>query len=492
MIAYENPIIPGFYPDPSVCKDGEDYYLVTSSFEYFPGIPLFHSRDLIHWEQIGHVLTRPSQLYLGDCRASYGIWAPTIRYHNGRFYVSSTNFGNGGNFYVWTDEIRGQWSEPVWVKQGGIDPSLFFDEDGTVYLTSTYDLPDDQAIGQCIIDIETGEMKTETSVIWKGNGGKYPEAPHMFVRNGWYYLLAAEGGTEYGHMVTISRGKSPWGPFENCPHNPILSHRDTMLNHFQAVGHGDFIETSKGDIWMVFHGIRTTQYMLHHIGRETMLAPVSWNEEGWPVVNEGKTVLPYMEVDRVPVDTKVEIGENPFAWVHVRNPVMDNYQLNLQEKKFKLTGSQVTLNDCSSPTFIGRRQQQFDVETQVWVDTHTKEDGAIAGITVYHTNEHHYDLAVKQQNEKQVVVLRKRVGDMETEVSGMEVPRGKKVLLKIEADKYEYCFYAGFSENSMQKIGTGRTQLLSTECMVMTFTGCFIGFFAEGNVQTCFEKWALH
>lgn len=136
---YYNPIIPGFYPDPSICRVGNDYYLVTSSFELFPGVPLFHSDDLIHWEQIGCVLNRESQLPLGRCQPSQGIWAPTIRYHKGRFYMVTTNMSGKGNFYVWTDDIRGEWSDPIWVSQKGIDPSLFFDDDGTVYLLSTFD-----------------------------------------------------------------------------------------------------------------------------------------------------------------------------------------------------------------------------------------------------------------------------------------------------------------------------------------------------------------
>ncbi len=138
---YTNPIIPGFHPDPSICRVGEDYFLVTSSFEYFPGVPLFHSRDLVHWRKIGHVLTRPSQLPADPWRPSGGIYAPTLRYHGGTFYMITTNTSTGGNFYVHTQDPYGEWSDPVWVKQGGIDPSLFFDDDGRVYLTSTAEVP---------------------------------------------------------------------------------------------------------------------------------------------------------------------------------------------------------------------------------------------------------------------------------------------------------------------------------------------------------------
>ncbi|GAA0791946.1 glycoside hydrolase family 43 protein [Faecalicatena orotica] len=496
MVHYQNPVIPGFYPDPSVCRSGEDYYLVNSSFEFFPGIPLFHSRDLVHWEQIGHVLTRKSQAMLENCPASGGIWAPTIRLHNGRFYVSATNYSYGGNFFVWTDDIEGEWSDPVWVGQGGIDPSLFFDTDGCVYLSSTYDLPDGQAIGQCQIDIRTGRMLTGTKIIWEGSGGKYPEGPHMFRKDGWYYLLDAEGGTEYGHMVTIARAASPWGPFESCPDNPILTHRDTMLHHFQAVGHGDITDTADGEYWMVFHGIRTSQYMLHHLGRETMLAPVTWNEEGWPVVNQGRRISKEMEVMSLPAkDYKVKEDDDTFhpsglpkAWNYLRNPDMSMYSFTERPGCLKLIGGEAVLSDTASPTFVGRRQQHFCMRAEVWVDCNPQSEYENAGLTIFHTNEHHYDLAVTKRNGNRCVILRKRVGDMQTESEPLYLSGHGSIFLRVESDKLEYRFFAGSDERSLSLAGTGRTQLMSTECMPMTFTGCYVGLFAEKGCCGWFEE----
>ena len=496
MIHYQNPIIPGFYPDPSICRVKEDYFLVTSSFEYFPGIPLFHSRDLVHWEQIGHVLTRKSQALLEKCPASGGIWAPAIRHHKGRFYVSATNFSHGGNFFVWTDDIYGEWSDPIWMEQGGIDPSLFFDSDHCVYLTSTYDLPDSQAIGQCQIDIDSGKRLSDTTIIWEGSGGKYPEGPHMFKREGWYYLLAAEGGTEYGHMVTIARGTSPWGPFESCPYNPILSHRDTMLHHFQAIGHGDVTDTKEGDSWMVFHGIRTSQYMLHHLGRETMLAPVTWDENGWPVVNQGEKILENMEVMRLPEEAYEIRWEDPDSfygsvlpkvWNYLRNPDLRQYSLTDRKGSLKLAGGDETLDELCSPAFVGRRQQHFCMRAEVWLDAAPQGPQARAGLTVYHTNEHHYDLAVSCREGKRCVILYKRVGDMQTESQPLFLDVSEKILLRIESDALEYRFLAGRDENHLQMAGSGRTQLLSTECMPMTFTGCYVGVFAE-KTDAWFER----
>lgn len=277
MDHFSNPIIPGFYPDPSMCRVGNDYYLVTSTFEYFPGVPLFHSRDLIHWRQIGHCLTRSSQLPLEKAGSSGGIYAPTLRYHNGKFYMVTTNVAVG-NFFVYADDPAGEWSEPVWLEHKGIDPSLFFDDDGKVYFTWTTD----NQIWQCEIDINTGATLTKPRPIWSGTGGRYPEAPHLYKINGTYYLLIAEGGTEYGHMVTLARADSPWGSFESCPHNPILTHRHRGANPIQGTGHADLVEAHDGSWWMVFLAFRTLAHYqnFHHLGRETFLAPVKWDEAG--------------------------------------------------------------------------------------------------------------------------------------------------------------------------------------------------------------------
>lgn len=498
MISYNNPIIPGFYPDPSICRVGADYYLVTSSFEFFPGVPLFHSRDLIHWEQIGHVLTRKSQLLLEGCRTSGGIFAPTIRFHDRRFYMITTNVSNGGNFYVWTDDVRGEWSDPIWVAQQGIDPSILFDDDGTVYFASTYSDENGQGTGQCTIDIETGEILTKTRLIWRGTGGKCPEGPHLYKRNGIYYLMIAEGGTEYGHMETIARSFSPWGPFESCPRNPILTHRDTNLDRvqFQALGHADIVDTPDGDWWIVFHGIRPTQFMLHHLGRETMIAPLVWDSDGWPLINGGKHITPEMQAYSAPEPfpfpalqecDSFDGDKLANTWSFLRNPDMGNYLLSRRPGFLGLTAGADTLDDCGTPTFLGRRQQHFDVRTQTLVDFLPATEREQAGITVFHTNEHHYDLVVTRRNGLRVAVLRKRVGDMLTESTPVSLPDQGNVILRIDSTKLDYSFFAGTDEENLQLVGQGRTQLLSTECMVCTFTGCFIGLFAQGGGTAWFD-----
>src|ERR1017187_7351548 len=203
-----NPIIPGFYPDPSICRVGDDYYLVNSSFEYFPGVPIFQSRDLVHWKQIGHVLTRKSQLNLDKMYASGGIFAPTLRWQDGTFYMITTTVGGsgarGGNFYVTATNAAGPWSDPVWLDRDGIDPSLFFDDDGKVYFTRQVDGEHGYS-GQQILNLQTGQLEGGRKELWRGTGGVWPEGPHLYKIHGKYYLMISEGGTSYNHSLTIAR-----------------------------------------------------------------------------------------------------------------------------------------------------------------------------------------------------------------------------------------------------------------------------------------------
>ena len=263
---YTNPVLKGFYPDPSVCYANGKFYMVCSSFQYFPGVPLFESDNLVNWKQIGHVLTRKSQVMLEKINSSGGVFAPTIRYHEGRFYMVTTNDTTHENFYVYTDDIHGEWSEPITVDQGGIDPSLLF-EDGHVYFISNGE--DDEGEGgviQCEINIETGEKLSKSKCIWQGTGGRYLESPHMYKINGGYYLMAAEGGTEYGHMITYARSDSPWGPFVNYPNNPVLTNRNKAPFIIQGIGHGDLIQKENGE-WRTVELFASDDYTAHDINK---------------------------------------------------------------------------------------------------------------------------------------------------------------------------------------------------------------------------------
>ena len=311
------PIISGFHPDPTICRVGEDYYLATSSFEYFPGAPIFHSRDLVTWQQIGNILDRRSQFRLGNGGPSTGIYAGTLRHHDGRFWFITTNvseFGEG-HLLVHAEDPAGSWSEPILIPEAmGIDPDLAWDEDGTCYLTwHVLDFTrGGYGIRQAPIDLTTGRFQEEAYPVWQGSGMAAAEGPHLYQIGEYWYLVLAEGGTERGHAVTVARASSPRGPFEACPWNPVFTHRSST-HPVQNVGHADLVQTPEGDWAAVYLGARTRGSTpgFHVLGRETFLAGVDWSD-GWPVFDEARYDVP--EVDSAFTDRFTEPRLDP-RWV---------------------------------------------------------------------------------------------------------------------------------------------------------------------------------
>ncbi|MCC8133721.1 MAG: glycoside hydrolase family 43 protein [Tannerellaceae bacterium] len=484
---YQNPVIPGYHPDPSICRVGDDYYLVNSSFEYFPGVPLFHSKDLVNWKQIGHCLTRESQVPLQGIAASMGIFAPTIRYHEGRFYMITTNVTKGGNFYVYTDDIHGEWSEPIYVRQGGIDPSLYF-EDGKCYLVSN---PNNR-IMLSEIDITTGELLTEPRYIWGGTGGRYPEGPHIYKKDDWYYLLISEGGTEYGHKVTIARSRSIYGPYESNPANPILTHIDAnaQTNPIQGTGHADFIQAQDGSWWVVFLAFRPQSGTHHLLGRETFLAPVQWEAGEWPVINGGEPIQLVMEAKTLSLQpfptpatrTYFNDKERNMEWNYLRNPHPDNY-LWPENGPLQLKATPVTLDDLTSPTFIGRRQQHIDFQATTSVNLKEGNKKDEAGLTVYMRDHYHYDILIKQgENGTKQVNLRYQLGNV-THIE-KEIPvTSERLFLRVKGENDWYRFYYSEDDITYHEIGHMDTRLLSTET-AGGFTGIMLGLYTASASST--------
>lgn len=485
---YQNPIIKGFNPDPSICRVGEDFYLVTSTFEFFPGVPIYHSKNLVNWELIGHCLTRDTQLPLQGAVVSKGIYAPTIRYHDGTFFMTTTNVSIGGHFIVHTKDIRGKWSEPAYVDQCGIDPSLFWDDDGKCYFVSN-GLDENNKIGiyLCEVNPFTGEKYTETTLISNGCGGRYPEAPHIYKENGYYYLMLAEGGTEYGHMETMQRSKSIYGPFEKCPHNPILSHRDEP-GPIQATGHADIIEDQNGNWWLVCLAIRPFEDVhLHNLGRETFLAPVKW-ENGWPIVGnnglidfemDGPLPAPYDAPTSLDFEDKFDGSALDLRWTFVRNPKRENYRL--ENSHLTLVGGEDDLSCVGgSPSAILVRQGEFDMEmtAQLYGEV---ENGARVGITAFYNSFFHYDIFVTKDEDGHKICLRKRVCDIDVVVASQKIEYNGKINLKIKSDRSDYTFLYE-KDGEFCELGRGKTALLTTEVTSpMSFTGTFFGVFAENG-----------
>lgn len=283
------PLLPGFYPDPSICRAGDRYLLIASTFEYAPGVPVFESNDLRRWRQVGNILDRPSQLSVraGIDGASGGIYAPTIRFHDGRYWMITTNIHDvsRGHLIVSADNPAGPWSEPVYTTGiVGIDPDLAWDDAGRCFLTWSDVMRG--GISQVEVDPVSGGVLSEAVELWRGTGGAHAEGPHLYSHEGWWYLLVSEGGTHTGHMVTVARSREIAGPYESNPANPILTHRSTSLP-VQATGHADFVELADGSWAMVHLGIRQRGSFprWHTNGRETFLIGIDW-VDGWPVVDE--------------------------------------------------------------------------------------------------------------------------------------------------------------------------------------------------------------
>jgi len=384
MECFQNPILKGFYPDPSVCRVGEDYYLVTSTFTYFPGVPIFHSKDLIHWKQIGNILDRESQIPLSNGGHSMGIFAPTLRYHNGLFYMITTNVCNGGNFIVTAEDPKGPWSEPYWLNSDGIDPSLFFDDDGRCYYCGTQDRREgskyygDNEIFLQELDLTSMKLIGDTYPIWHGalRGVVWPEGPHIYKKDGWYYLLISEAGTAHEHAVTIARSRNIFEPFVGNKSNPILTHRHLGESYpIVNVGHPDIVETQNGEWWMVLLASRPYGGYYRNLGRETFLAPMIW-EKGWPIVNPGvgkvefQTPIPNLPYDEPEVPEEKEDfndAQLPMHFIYSRNPIVNNYSLDERPGYLRMYLSPVQLYEEKSPTFVCQRQQamRFSAETKL-------------------------------------------------------------------------------------------------------------------------------
>lgn len=411
---FTNPVIPGLHPDPSICRVGEDYYLACSSFEYYPGVPIFHSRDLVNWRQIGNALDRPEQLPLtAETPSSAGIYAPTLRHHDGRFWLITTNITpGGGNVLVTTTDPAGPWSDPIRLPGlPSIDPDLAWDEDGTCYCTFA-------GVGQVRIDPHTGTILGEPHRIWSGSG-KAPEAPHLYRIGDYWYLMIAEGGTERGHGVSIARGPAPDGPFEPCPGNPILTHRGTD-HPIQNTGHADLVQAVDGSWWMVLLGVRPTGGTpgWHVLGRETFLAPVTWSEDGWPIVGELRTEQPappwpLHPIAPPPVREDFDAQDLAPQWISIRRRPVEDCNTKQRPGWLTLRARGASLDE-PDVTFLGRRQQDLFCDVRALIDT---SEGR-GGLAVRLDEEHHYEI---EADDGRVRVMA-RLGTLLTEAASVPQP----------------------------------------------------------------------
>lgn len=497
---FRNPILPGFYPDPSICRVGEDYYLINSTFEYFPGLPIFHSRDLVHWHQIGHVLNKPEQLNLDGIRPSGGLYAPTIRYHDGTFYVINTLVAgkeHSGNFIVTAQDPAGPWSLPYWIDNApGIDPSLFFDENGQVWYVGNQHDFDGHYPGHCVIwlqelDLSTFQLKGDRYILWDGalKGAIYAEGPHIYKIDRYYYLLIAEGGTAHNHAVTIARSENIQGPYEANPRNPIITHRHLGLDYpIVGTGHADLVQTQYGEWWMVLLAMRPYDGYFYNLGRETFMAPVIW-EEGWPIVSPGfGRVLPEYTVPNLPEHVwpsrpaceHFEDDHLDMCWNFLRTLREDFWTLSARPGFLRLHCKSESIAELTNPSFIARRQQHINFTARTAFEFTPKKPYESAGLVLIQNNDYHFRLVCSQGQELREVKLIKRFKGNDTVIGTCSVKPGR-LYMKVEAKGQSYSFYATTEFETWIPVGERVDGRLLSTVVAGGFVGAYIGIYTSSH-----------
>lgn len=496
---YQNPILPGFYPDPSICKVGEDYYLVTSTFCYFPGVPIFHSKDLIHFEQIGNILSRKEQLDLTEVHYSGGIYAPTLRYHEGTFYMITTNINHGGNFIVTATNPAGPWSNPYYLKGAdGIDPSLFFDEDGTCYYTGTKNRREaskfygDNEIYIQELDIHTMCLVGESYPIWHGalRDVEWAEGPHIYKKDGYYYLLISEAGTGHNHAITVARSKVITEPFKGYEANPILTHRHLGVNYpIVNVGHGDLVQVHENEWYMVLLASRPFGGYYRNLGRETFLVPVTW-ENGWPVVNYGiglveDTVLapnlPVHEISPIPVKFDFNNDSLPYHFIYLRNPDMDSYDLKSKKGYLTLSLKPEAIHELKSPSFVGVRQTGMDFVVETKMEFVPETENECAGLVIIQNNKYYYEMTITMLNNVKTLILYKCENEIKSIVSQSKILESSITLfLRGKGQDLTFSYQEPMAETEVILAESVNGRILSTD-IAGGFVGTCIGMYASSN-----------
>lgn len=504
---YLNPILAGFKPDPSITRAGEDdYYIVNSSFAYFPGLPIFHSTDLVHWEQVGHVINRPSQLDYSGLEISEGIFAPTIRYHDGTFYVITTMVGGGGNVIMTASDPSGPWSDPIPLSIGGIDPSMFFD-DGSVYVTHNagppgepqydghralwiqeYDPDAQELVGPHEV-LVNGGVNIEEEPIWI-------EAPHIFKVDGTYYLIAAEGGTGPNHSEVVFRSDSVRGPYEPYDDNPILTQRHldpNRPNPVETAGHADFVKTPNGEWWSVFLATRNYENGLFNTGRETFMLPVNWTDDGWPVILERDKTVPYVheapdlpqsEPPSIPTSgnftVRTDFEKDSLApyWNFIRAPQETWHELD--DGTLTIEPRAASIGSLNQPSFVGRRQQHTHATVTTALRDAPGTSGGKAGLAAFQNREYYFLLSVTRQDGQPVVQLEKAAGGDASVLASAPLDNVEPpIRLRIEADAGEYAFaYAPSSGDWTTLRDDADGTVLSTQ-KAGGFVGTYVGLYAH-------------
>ncbi|MFE7271898.1 glycoside hydrolase family 43 protein [Streptomyces sp. NPDC057623] len=500
MPTFANPVLAGSHPDPSICRVGQDFYLVTSSFAYYPGLPVLHSRDLVSWRPLGHVAHRPSQVSLTGLDVSDGLWAATIRHHEGTFYVvvALARGRQGSTTFLFTAaDPAGPWSDPVTLDAEGIDPSLFFDDDGRCWFTACRDAAHPEVTGpgelwMRELDLKTLALTGPTHNLWYGAmRGAWVEAPHLYKRDGVYHLIAAEGGTEHHHAVTAARSDTVTGPYSTDPRSPLLTHRHRgAAEPIQNVGHVDLVDTPAGETWAVALGIRPLEGT-HTLGREVFLVPVEWTSRGPVFAPEtGRVSLS----ERRPAGTTTAVcggtaEDGPVRyefsgsalgpeWNSLRGPVDDLVCAGTGEGGLTIRLSPEPLTSTGTPAFIARRQQHLRLRASTRIRFCATSPAQEAGLAVFQNQHQHatLGLTVDASGTPQVVLTAREAG-VATRLASVAVA-DREVVLAVDSDESGYTFRV--KDSTWTTLGGIERSFFSTE-RAGGFVGVHLGLYGTGD-----------
>ncbi len=511
QVTLTNPILTGFYPDPSIVKVGADYYSVHSTFSYFPGLPIMHSRDLKNWKQIGNVINRPSQMEFMGERMTRGLFAPAIAYYKGTYYVTCTDIDHEGNFVVTSKNPGGPYSNPVKIPEvKGIDPSIYFDEaTDKAYIVYNSDAPDRKPLysGHRTIrmyEFDYKNLKVVGEEHQLVNGGvdlsKKPvwiEGPHIMKRNDWYILYAAEGGTSVNHSQVALRSKDIWGPYVPFEGNPVLTQRglpEDRPNPITSAGHAQFIEGPDGNWYSIFLAVRPYEGDFYNTGREMFIAPLTWVND-WPMIEHGEKVIAYKYKTNIKeVKQKGAIPQSGnFSYTMTFEKGLDLSMLFLRtvdSSSFKTSANGLTLNlkpetisELTNPSFIGKRQQHLNSTAETQVSFSPKNANEKAGLAIFQDERHYYFIAkAKNAEGKDVVQLFKskdKTTELVTEVA-LTIP-ASKINFRINSEGALYSFWYsadGKKWNLLKDKVDGK--FLSTK-VANSFIGCTYGMYATST-----------
>lgn len=495
-----NPILRGFCPDPSIIRAGDDYYIATSTFEWWPGVKLFHSRDLKHWEQIPSPLRRPTQLNMLGNPASGGVWAPCLSYDGHYFYLVFTDvktkkgrYYNTHNYMVYTDNIYGEWSNPVYLNSIGFDPSLFHDTDGRKYLINMVNGFKGILVQE--IDPQSWKLVGERRKVYAGSGIGCTEGPHMYHIGDWYYLLVAEGGTGYDHCVTLARSKSIWGSFETAPDNPVLTSDRSDFTALQKCGHADITDTQNGEWYMVHLCSRPLNGQKWcTLGRETAIQKVIWDQDGWlHPEGGGKTAFsqtpkpaglaehPYPDLSQGYYDD-FENDTLNVRFVSPRISYESFSDLKTRPGYLRLTG-QESINSQHRVSLVAMCQQEAYAKAETAVDFTPSYQEQLAGLTYMYDNMNFYIIGktVNEDGKDVLTIIKSDCGVITDEITPIPIENGQELRLRAETsmDGSEVNFYYSLIQDEWIKAGGSYTTEIVTDEHCRGFTGAHFGMYVH-------------